>query len=200
MQITIPLTAALSLIPAALGAAVNRRQTDASSRQVFAHYMVGLTSGQTATQWQTDIAEAQASGIDGFALNVGAADTWNAEQLQYAYDAASAQDGFSLFLSFDQAASTWTVDGIVALVNQYRDAAAQFKVADGRPLVSTFEGPAWADNWATVRAQTGDIYLVPDWSSLGASGVAGHLDQIDGACEFSLLLTYLSPGLTSIYD
>ncbi|KAI6082756.1 glycoside hydrolase family 71 protein [Hypoxylon rubiginosum] len=158
-------------------AAVVPRQS--SGRQVFAHYMVGLTSGQSQDQWATDITQAKASGIDGFALNIGSADSWNAQQIQLAYDTA-ASNSFSLFFSFDMAASSWTVDQVVSLVNQYKDATSQLKV-NGLPFVSTFEGPGWADNWASVRSQTGGIYLVPDWSSLGASGVGSKLSQIDGA-------------------
>ena len=41
----------------------------------------------------------------------------------------------------------------------------------GSPFVSTFEGPDWADNWNVVRHETGGIFLVPDWSSLGPCGV-----------------------------
>ncbi|KAI2607778.1 glycoside hydrolase family 71 protein [Hypoxylon fragiforme] len=149
------------------------------SRQVFAHYMVGLTNGQSQNQWQKDISEAKGAGIDGFALNVGSADSWNGQQLQLAYNTASS-NGFHLFLSFDMAASSWSVDQVVALINQYKGAGSQLKV-DGKPFVSTFEGPSWADNWAAVRSATGGIFLVPDWSSLGAQGVAGKLDKIDGA-------------------
>jgi len=58
----------------------------------------------------------------------------------------------------------------------------------GSPFVSTFEGPDWADNWNVVRHETGGIFLVPDWSSLGPCGVGEKLDLIDGACEFSGLL------------
>ncbi|KAI1758810.1 glycoside hydrolase family 71 protein [Hypoxylon sp. FL1150] len=150
-----------------------------TGRQVFAHYMVGLTSGQSQDQWRTDITQAQSAGIDGFALNVGSADWWNAQQLQLAYDTA-ASNSFSLFLSFDMGATSWTIDQVVSLVNQFKDASSQLKV-NGKPFVSTFEGPAWADNWASVRSQTGDIFLVPDWSSIGASGVGSKLSQIDGA-------------------
>ncbi|KAI2627645.1 glycoside hydrolase family 71 protein [Hypoxylon sp. NC1633] len=150
-----------------------------SGRQVFAHYMVGLTSGQSQDQWQKDITEAKSAGIDGFALNVGSADSWNAQQLQLAYDTASS-NGFSLFFSFDMAASSWSVNQVISLVNQYKDASSQFKV-NGKPFVSTFEGPDWVDNWASVRSATGDIFLVPDWSSLGPQGVGSRLSQIDGA-------------------
>ncbi|CAJ2504633.1 Uu.00g120270.m01.CDS01 [Anthostomella pinea] len=151
----------------------------AAARQVFAHYMVGLTDGQSADQWQQDITDAQNSGIDGFALNVGSSDSWNDAQLPLAYNAA-ASSGFSLFFSFDMAASTWTVDQVVSYVNTYKGYGSQLKIND-LPLVSTFEGPDWADNWASVRSSTGGIFLMPDWASLGAQGVADKLSLIDGA-------------------
>ena len=61
-------------------------------------------------------------------------------------------------------------------------------MAEGKPLVSTFEGPGWADNWARVRDQTGGICLIPDWSSLGPHGVGQRLDCIDGACKLTAAL------------
>ncbi|KAI1497932.1 glycoside hydrolase family 71 protein [Biscogniauxia marginata] len=150
-----------------------------AARQVFAHYIVGLTDGQTADQWQKDISEAKSAGIDGFALNIGSADTWNDAQLQLAYDTAASND-FSVFLSFDMQTSSWTVDQVVSFVNQYKSTGSQLKV-NNVPVVSTFEGPGWADNWASVRSSTGGVFLIPDWSSLGAAGVGGRLSLIDGA-------------------
>lgn len=87
-----------------------------------------------------------------------------------------------MFISFDMAAGNWAVQQVVDLVNTYKDSPAQMKV-DGKPFVSTFEGPGWADNWNAVKQQTGGIFLVPDWSSLGAQGVGGKLNVIDGACQ-----------------
>ncbi|KAI1850526.1 hypothetical protein JX266_003808 [Neoarthrinium moseri] len=158
---------------------VNPSKRADGGRKVFAHYMVGLTSGQASSQWEKDISDAKSAGIDGFALNVGSADSWNGVQLPLAYDAASGA-GFSLFLSFDMAASSWTTDQVNSLINQFKGNAAQFKV-NNLPLVSTFEGPDWAGNWATVRSATGGIFLVPDWSSLGPSGVGAKASLIDGA-------------------
>ncbi|KAK0383184.1 hypothetical protein NLU13_9097 [Sarocladium strictum] len=149
-----------------------------TSRLVFAHYMVGLTYDQAPSQWDKDISEAKSAGIDGFALNIGT-DTYTDEQLGLAYNAAAAAGGFQLFLSFDMAASSWSVDQVVSLINTYKDNANQHKV-DGLPFVSTFEGPNW-EGWDTVRASTGGIFLVPDWSSLGPAGVTARLDTIDGA-------------------
>ncbi|KAI1333626.1 glycoside hydrolase family 71 protein [Xylariaceae sp. FL0016] len=150
-----------------------------ANREVFAHYMVGLTYGQSAGQWQQDISDAQSAGIDGFALNIGSSDSYNDAQLPLAFEAAASR-GFSLFLSFDMAASSWTVDQVVNYINTYKSYGSQFKV-NGVPVVSTFEGPNWADNWASVRSSTGGIFLMPSWTSLGPSGVGAKLSLIDGA-------------------
>ncbi|KAI1177069.1 glycoside hydrolase family 71 protein [Nemania sp. FL0916] len=151
----------------------------AADRQVFAHYLVGLTSGQTRDEWQLDVSQAKASGIEGFALNIGAADTYNDEQLQLAYDVASS-NGFSVFLSFDMGASQWSADGITSYINTYKGYGSQLKI-NGLPVVSTFEGPSQADIWPGVRSNTGGIFLIPDWASLGAQGVGSKLSLIDGA-------------------
>jgi glucan endo-1,3-alpha-glucosidase len=119
-------------------------------------------------------------GIDGFALNAEPIDSYSEEQLALAYSAATDAGEFQMFISFDMACcGAWSVDKVVAWINTYKNHEAQFKV-DGKPLVSTFEGPEFAD-WASVKAATGPLLLVPDWSSLGPSGIAEHLDKIDGA-------------------
>ncbi|KAF4471359.1 glycoside hydrolase family 71 [Fusarium albosuccineum] len=154
------------------------------SRQVYAHYMVGLTDGQTAEQWQKDISDAQSVGIDGFSLNIGPQDTWTLTQLHQAYAAAEAAN-FKLFLSFDmETRGSWDAGAVADLINTFKDSGAQVKEAD-KPLVSTFEGTAWADNWAGVKESTGGIYLVPDWSSIGPDGVRGKLDIVDGAFSWN---------------
>lgn len=153
----------------------------AADKLVFAHYIVGLTDGQTRDEWQLDISQAKASGIDGFALNIGSQDSYNAAQLQLAYDVASA-NGFSMFLSFDMAASQWTADQISSYINTYNSYGSQLKI-NNLPVVSTFEGPSQADIWPGVRAATGGIFFMPDWASLGAQGVGDKLSLIDGACK-----------------
>lgn len=162
--------------------------TQKKTSRIVAHkaFQVGLTDGHTAEEWLDEIETAQAAGIDGFALNIGPSDPWTSKQLGLAYAAAAAASGgpgsFVLFLSFDMAAGEWSVPQVISLINDFKDAPAQCKVDDGLlPLVSTFEGPAWADRWATVREATGGIFLVPDWSSLGPWGVGHKLDLIDGA-------------------
>jgi len=174
---------------------------------------LGLTSGQTLEQWSSDISLAQAAGIDGFALNAGPSDSYGEEQVALAYAAAEGT-GFVMFISFDmvcfftqhyrlpsdrlQCCGSWTVDQVAAWINATKDSSAQLKV-DGKPFVSTFEGPSFASSWASVIAQTGEIFLVPDWTSLGPAGLSQHLSKIFGACEFPVLLHYFiltpqSPG------
>ncbi|KAL2129258.1 hypothetical protein VTI74DRAFT_8012 [Chaetomium olivicolor] len=161
--------------------------------------MVGLTCGQAPEQWAHEIKTAKEAGIDGFALNIGPGDPWTCTQLDHAYSVAECTGGFSLFLSFDMAAGCWPVSQVVDLIKRYRGSTAQTLV-DGRPLVSTFEGPDWADNWPVVRDETGDIFLMPNWSSLGPYGVGQKLDLIDGAFSWD---AWPKPGqskMTTIED
>ena len=84
-------------------------------------------------------------------------------------------------------AGSWLVPHVVDLINRYKLFPSQMR-AEGKPFVSTFEGPGWADNWARVRDETDGIYLIPDWSSLGPHGVGQRLDCIDGACKSTVAL------------
>lgn len=82
------------------------------------------------------------------------------------------------------ACGTWSIEQVVELINEFRSSPAYYTV-DGLPFVSTFEGPAWAENWVAVRRGTGGIYLVPDWSSLGPEGVGRKLSGIEGAFSWA---------------
>ncbi|KAL2265944.1 hypothetical protein VTJ83DRAFT_5296 [Remersonia thermophila] len=168
-------------------------------RKVFAHYMVGLTNGQTSDIWIREINTAKLAGIDGFALNIGPNDPWTKEQLTKAYKAAEQATRFSLFLSFDMAAGSWSVPQVVDLIRTYSGSPAQTRV-DGLPLVSTFEGPGWAGNWAAVRRETGGICLIPSWSSLGPYGVGQKLDLIDGAFSWDAWPKAEQHRMTTVED
>jgi hypothetical protein len=88
------------------------------------------------------------------------------------------------------AAGCWSVPQVVDLINRFKESPAQVMV-DGNPLVSTFEGPDWAAHWPAVRCETGDICLIPDWSSLGPYGVGEKLDLIDGACKLTFFAGFV---------
>jgi hypothetical protein len=55
---------------------------------------------------------------------------------------------------------------VQSLITQYGSASTYFKY-QGKPFVSTFEGPDNAEDWVTIKANTG-CFFIPDWSSLGA--------------------------------
>jgi Glycosyl hydrolase family 71 len=112
------------------------------------------------------MALAQTAHIDGFALNIRADDTLTATSLPIAFSAAESL-GFKLILSLDYAGGgPFTADAAKKLINKYSVSSAYFK-EDGRPLVSTFEGPLSAGDWSSIKAATNCVFM-PDWSSLGA--------------------------------
>ncbi|KAH8554438.1 glycoside hydrolase family 71 protein [Umbelopsis sp. PMI_123] len=148
-----------------------------SGKMVFAHFMVGIVSSYQASDWAKDISLASASGIDGFALNIGA-DSYTEAQLTLAYNAA-ASTNFKLFISFDMTSIT-DPSRISSILKQYSSQSAQFKV-DGKPFVSTFVGYGVVD-WNSIQTSSGvSIYLVPNWQASqlqGNSQVSGGFSWI----------------------
>lgn len=80
------------------------------------------------------------------------------------------------------------------ILKAYGPNGASFTV-DGKPFVSTFEGTdatlgeptAWTTIRSDIQSTIGEIYFVPCWTSLGATGFDASL--VDGACtlaKFSL--------------
>lgn len=125
--------------------------------------------------------------IDGFALNIGYLDTINPNgmvqaQLDNAYSAADAA-GFNLFLSFDYLAQgAWDQNAVITTINGYSSRTSQFQW-EGKPLVSTFEGPGNAGDWAYIKSQTSSFF-VPDFSSLGAVAAAAA-PNVDGLLSWN---------------
>ncbi|KAJ5247702.1 alpha-1-3-glucanase/mutanase [Penicillium chermesinum] len=142
-------------------AATSSSTSASTDRLVFCHFMVGLVGDrQSSSDWDDDMINAKALGIDAFALNIGTDDFTNT-QLGYAYESA-ASAGMSLFISFD---FNWfatdqgsTVGSIVA---NYAGHAAQLKV-DGKPFVSSFDGDGV--NIEAIRSAAGqDIFFAPNF-------------------------------------
>ncbi|OCF44040.1 hypothetical protein I317_02148 [Kwoniella heveanensis CBS 569] len=143
------------------------------TKQLYAHHMVGNTYSYTQATWSDDITQAQAAGIDGFALNYGS-DSWQPARLSDAYTAAAAK-GFKMFLSMDVTSLGCSSTGNAAsLVNQiaaFASNSAQAKVGS-KVLVSTFAGndctfgqssvdSGWKYFRSLISAQSFDIYLMP---------------------------------------
>jgi uncharacterized membrane protein len=118
----------------------------------------------TLADWQTDIQAAQDARI---ALNM-AVDSRVAEILPTAFQAAHDKH-FSLFFSFDYAGNgPWKAGDVAALLEQYTASRAYY-LHKGQYLVSTFEGPAHAEdqlrNWVVAWQMV---------SSVGQLGRGAH--------------------------
>jgi glycosyl hydrolase family 71 len=105
---------------------------------VFAHYMVCFaTYGETLAGYEREIQEAQAAGIDGFALNVGAWDNvqgYYKTRVALMYNAAEQLGtGFKLFFSVDFEDPT----NIVSMVEAYAKRTNTFRY-QGRIVLSSY--------------------------------------------------------------
>jgi len=123
---------------------------DRPTRKVFAHYMVCIPragGGATVQDYMAEMRDAQARGIDGFALNCGG---WSLREPHYKarttllYEAAKQLGtGFKLTISADYATGL-TLEETKDMIVSFRDHPNQFKW-DGKPVLSTFAGEG-ADN------------------------------------------------------
>ncbi|KAK2601394.1 hypothetical protein N8I77_010848 [Diaporthe amygdali] len=139
---------------------------EASAKAVFAHFMVGNVPTWSAKQWESDIALAQSAHIDAFALNIAASEPSTSASLDLAFGAA-ASVGFKLFFSFDYAGNgPFDKSDVISYINKYAASPAYYR-HNGKPFVSTFEGPLNAADWVAIKSAT-DCFFVPDWSSEGA--------------------------------
>lgn len=166
----------------------------ASAKFVFAHVVVGDTAAHTQATWENDITLAKDAGIDAFALNGGFPDSNVPTQFANAFAAAEALGSdFKLFFSFDYlgGGQPWPATGspsVAATLNQYKSSPAYFNFNDA-PFVSTFEGTSNTGDWAPggpIRSAVGDIYFVPDWTSLGPDGIGAQLNNIQGAFSWDM--------------
>src|SRR2546423_14741166 len=106
--------------------------SQAHSKAVFAHVIVGNNGAYTVTDWYNDIKTAASALIDGFALNIGD-DSFTDTQLGYAYSAAEKYgNGFKLFLSFDYGAvPAYDPNKIISRINAHSGSSAQFNYTTG---------------------------------------------------------------------
>lgn len=167
-------TVAMLLLPACPAPTAIAAEPAAPKRHyVFAHYMVCFAAqGERADDYKREIREAQAAGIDGFALNCGA---WHDEphyprRVKAIYQAAlELGTGFKLFFSVDFAGLKRHPPGefesyVLDMVKTYGRHPDQLR-AHGRTVVSTFggeQGIAWKkDVLAPLKAAGHEVFLVP---------------------------------------
>jgi hypothetical protein len=77
----------------------------------------------------------------------------------------------------------------VSYLNEYVSSSA-YLFYSSSAFVSTFEGTSKIGDWAqrgTIRsAVSSSIYFVPDYTSLGPSGIANYLDNIEGDFSWNI--------------
>jgi len=138
----------------------------AGPHYVFAHYMVCYTStyGQTVQGCELDIQEAQAAGIDGFALDLGAFDdstqAYYNKDVAYMYEAAEALGtGFKLFFSLE----CTNTAAVVRLISTYASRPNTF-LQGTNVVLSTYglNNIDWSNAvFAPLQQQGISVYFVP---------------------------------------
>lgn len=127
------------------------------------------------SDWNEEISLAKTAHIDAFALNT-AYNQGDAAQIANAFSAAQSLS-FKLFFSFDYAGNgAWPKADVIEYLQKYGANSAHYTY-NGKPFVSTFEGPGSAEDWVDIKAQTG-CFFVPDWSSLGAKEAMSKADGV----------------------
>ncbi|GES56905.1 alpha-1,3-glucanase/mutanase [Aspergillus terreus] len=160
------------------GALVTRAE---EPKAVFAHFMLENAEDWNLGAWEDEIKLARAAHIDGFVLNFGSGVDYGTPFLK-AYVAAQELD-FRFFFSFDYAGNgPFEIDTVIQTLKGWAslDMYYQFR---GKPLVSTFEGPANAADWTEIKAAF-DCFFMPDWSSLGAKDALA-LQTADGLSNWA---------------
>lgn len=171
---------------------------DKNRKRVFAHYMVAWPRGgrqASIESYRSEMRDAHARGIDGFALNCGG---WHRSEPQYKqrvmsmYEAAGSLDfDFTLFVSADGHAQ----DEIDDIVESTRGLKAQLRM-DGKPVLSAYaaggkgfsNGAALIDHARRLGAffvphffpETGERLITP----VAADQIVQRLGTADGYFYF----------------
>ncbi|TFK29164.1 hypothetical protein FA15DRAFT_632705 [Coprinopsis marcescibilis] len=132
------------------------------TKWVFMHHVRFKPSRYPYTEldWEKDITEIHAKGVDALALNIGSSQ-WQRGQVETAYRVAQKlKTNLKIFFSFDFAEMACDLNDLVARVRQFRDHPNQFKI-NGKVFVSSYSGDCLGNaGWASLKAQT-NAYLMP---------------------------------------
>lgn len=140
------ITGAAGLFAGRSLAALTATRASSVPKRVFAHYMVCCPTaggGATVADFKNEIRQAQARGLDGFALNCGGWDKgdgayYKQRCVQIYESARQLGTGFHLFVSMDYCCGNGLEETRDAL-QTFRSHPNQFKVG-GKPVLSTFAG------------------------------------------------------------
>jgi glucan endo-1,3-alpha-glucosidase len=177
---------------------------------VFAHYMVCYSDyGQSLQGFQQDITNAQAAGIDGFALDVGewnGPDTYYKADVELMYEAAeSLGTGFKLFFSVDMA----NTNDIVQMISTYASRTNSFYYNNAL-VVSSFCGNGfWWTNGVIQPLQSlgvSNVFFIPffptenAWPSVaGVNALLTKYSFVSGLFEFGVGLPTDITNMDSSY-
>lgn len=125
----------------------------------------------SAADYDSDMQQAAAAGIDAFALNIGV-DSYTQQQLGYAYQSA-ANNKMNVFISFDfNWYTTSMTSQIGTMIKQFASLPAQLKVG-GKVFVSSFAGDGLdLDAVASAAGMArSDLFFAPNFqpNSLGSA-------------------------------
>lgn len=167
----------------------------ATTHYVFAHYMVCYSDyGATVQGYEHDIQDAQAAGIDGFALDVGDYDDpaqlyYNTNILLMYLAAQQLNTGFKLFFSVDMGNS----NAIVDMINTYALWTNTFRY-QGRVVVSSFGqlGLDWSNSVFLPLAQKGvSVFFIPHFWPNPVGELPSYQDGVAILNTYSNLLNGL---------
>ncbi|KAL4895132.1 glycosyl hydrolase family 71-domain-containing protein [Aspergillus ambiguus] len=132
-----------------------------SIERLLTYTQIGITSNRnSAADYDADMKNAKAAGIDAFALNIGV-DPYTDRQLQLAYESAANND-MKVFISFDF--NWWHIgqaNEVGQKIAQYAKLPAQLKV-DDKVFVSSFAGDGL--DVAAMRSAAGvPLFFAPNF-------------------------------------
>ena len=187
-------------------------QNAGNQRLVFAHYICCPDYGDSVAARERDIQDAQAAGIDGFAINVGSWDSAGYKQFtaELFQAAAALNSGFKLFFSADMTGVTYPE--AVEMMKAYANNPYYWHVQQtsgssivSRPVLSTWggEGGAYADvksRWQggvldPLRAAGINVYFMPAFFlTTPQGGYFVDISPATQAAQVNGLLTGLTDG------
>jgi len=158
---------------------------------VLAHFMLQNTPRYARADWDKDVSNAMAIGIQGFILNIANGNDYQVQQIPTAFAAAEAR-GFKLAFSFDQNYQ-WDQNTMANVVALKASSSANFKW-NNKILVSTFAGESkgnqyWADFKNLMSSKGIPITFAPafqNWSrdTNQAQNLINSFPAIDGFCPW----------------
>lgn len=166
--------------------------------------------GMTSAQAVEDVQQAQAMGLDAFALNIQSTATWCQASVGYLFSAAEAA-GFKLFFSADMTSMQDPTDFISTFLKPYYSNSAYYTYK-GLPFVSTFYGGTIGGTYSSpnafwqatlknvMKAASKPIYFVPSFSDSTTTTPATFFSSfpvVDGQFDWDASWPWAHQGIVN---